>query len=43
MECLFQATAYVYPESIALPADYTPPSMAIATAYWKVRPIVLQV
>jgi hypothetical protein len=37
MECLFQATAYIYPESIALPADYSPPSMAIATAYWKVQ------
>lgn len=37
MECLFQSTAYNYPESIALPADYIPPSMAIATAYWKVK------
>ncbi len=36
MECLFQATAYNFPDTIALPADYTPPSMAIATAYWKV-------
>ena len=35
MECLFQLTAYTYPETITLPADYTPPSMAIATAYWK--------
>ena len=37
MECLFQATAYIYPESIALPPDYNPPSMAIANAYWKVK------
>lgn len=37
MECLFQATAYIYPESIVLPAEYSAPSMAIAAAYWKVN------
>ena len=42
MECLFQATAYNYPESIALPADYTPPTMAIATAYWKASTKVMR-
>ena len=36
MELLFQLAAYSYPDSIALPSDYSPPSMAIATAYWKV-------
>ena len=36
MELLFQLAAYSYPNSITLPKDYTPPSMAIATAYWKV-------
>ena len=35
MELLFQLAAYSYPDSIALPQDYSPPSMAIATAYWK--------
>ena len=35
MECLFQLTAYNYPDTITLPTEYTPPSMAIATAYWK--------
>ena len=38
MECLFQLTAYTYPDTITLPSDYTPPSMAIASAYWKVSP-----
>ena len=35
MELLFQLAAYSYPDSITLPPDYSPPSMAIATAYWK--------
>ena len=35
MELLFQLAAYSYPDSIALPGEYSPPSMAIATAYWK--------
>ena len=35
-ERLFALSSYTYPETIALPSDYKPPSMAIATAYWKV-------
>ena len=35
MECLFQLTAYNYPDTITVPTEYTPPAMAIATAYWK--------
>ena len=41
MECLFQLTAYNYPETITLPPDYTPPSMAISTAYWKAWSILM--
>lgn len=41
MECLFQLTAYTYPETITLPPEYTPPSMAIATAYWKAWSILV--
>jgi integrator complex subunit 1 len=35
MELLFQLAAYSYPDSITLPSDYSPPSMAISTVYWK--------
>ena len=41
IDCLFQLAAYTYPDSITLPADYSPPSMAIATAYWKVWQILI--
>lgn len=37
MECLFQLARYNHPESIALPVGYTPPTVAISNAYWKVR------
>lgn len=36
IEWLFQLAAYVVPDSIPLPQDYSPPSLAISTAYWKV-------
>ena len=36
-ERLFQLATYTFPESINLPQDYTPPNMAISTAYWRVR------
>ncbi len=42
-DMLFKLTAYSYPDSIALPKDYTPPSMAIASAYWMVNCIVNKV
>ena len=29
MECVWELTAYTYPETIALPQEYQPPSMAI--------------
>ena len=32
MECVWQLTAYTYPETISLPADYQPPSMAITAS-----------
>ena len=41
MELLFQLAAYSYPDSIALPADYSPPSMAISIAYWKAWQILV--
>ena len=34
LDMLFKLTEYNYPDSIALPKDYVPPSMAIATPYW---------
>ena len=36
LDMLFKLTEYNYPDSIALPKDYVPPSMAIATPYWTV-------
>ena len=41
MELLFQLSAYSYPDSIALPTDYSPPSMAISIAYWKAWQILV--
>ena len=41
MECVWQLTAYTYPESISLPADYQPPSMAITASYWKAWQMLL--
>ncbi len=41
MEILFQLAAYYYPDSITLPADYTPPKMAISNAYWKAWQILV--
>jgi len=41
MECVWQLTAYTYPESITLPADYQPPSMAITASYWKAWQMLL--
>ena len=41
MELLFQLAAYSYPDSISLPADYSPPSMAISIAYWKAWQILV--
>jgi integrator complex subunit 1 len=36
-DLLFKLTAYSFPDTIALPKDYVPPSMAIGSAYWTVR------
>lgn len=36
LDRLFELSAYKYPDTITLPTDYNPPSLAIATAYWKV-------
>jgi len=36
MEFLFQLTAYSFPDTISLPRDYTPPTLAISASYWKV-------
>ena len=36
VEFLINLGAYSYPDTIALPPDYTPPSMAIKPTYWKV-------
>ena len=41
MECVWQLTAYTYPESISLPQDYQPPSMAITASYWKAWQLLL--
>ena len=41
MECVWQLTAYTYPESISLPQDYQPPSMAITASYWKAWQMLL--
>ena len=41
MECVWQLTAYTYPETISLPADYQPPSMAITASYWKAWQMLL--
>eukprot|EP00092_Neocalanus_flemingeri_P015764 GFUD01017066.1.p1 GENE.GFUD01017066.1~~GFUD01017066.1.p1 ORF type:complete len:2079 (+),score=577.03 GFUD01017066.1:73-6309(+) len=41
MECVWQLTAYTYPESITLPTDYQPPSMAITASYWKAWQMLL--
>ena len=35
-EKLFALSTYTFPDTIKMPSDYVPPSMAIATAYWKV-------
>lgn len=36
VEFLINLGAYSYPDTIALPAGYMPPSMAIKPTYWKV-------
>ncbi len=36
VEFLINLGAYSYPDTIALPAGYIPPSMAIKPTYWKV-------
>ncbi len=36
IEYLLKLSAYSFPDTISLPIDYTPPPMAIASAYWKV-------
>ena len=41
MECVWQLTTYTYPESISLPQDYQPPSMAITASYWKAWQMLL--
>ena len=41
MECVWQLTAYTYPESISLPQDYQPPNMAITASYWKAWQMLL--
>ena len=41
MECVWQLTAYTFPESISLPQDYKPPSMAITASYWKAWQMLL--
>ena len=38
VEFLINLGAYSYPDTITLPSDYTPPSMAIKPTYWKVGP-----
>ena len=40
-ECVWNLTAYTFPESISLPADYQPPSMAITASYWKAWQMLL--
>ena len=41
MECVWQLTTYTYPESISLPPDYEPPTMAITASYWKAWQMLL--
>ena len=41
MECVWQLTTYTYPESISLPPDYQPPTMAITASYWKAWQMLL--
>ena len=41
MECMWQLTAYTYPESISLPSDYQAPRMAITASYWKAWQMLL--
>ena len=41
MECVWQLTKYTYPESISLPPDYQPPTMAITASYWKAWQMLL--
>ena len=40
-ECVWQLTKYTYPESIGLPPDYQPPTMAITASYWKAWQMLL--
>ena len=40
-ECVWNLTAYTFPETISLPADYQPPSMAITASYWKAWQMLL--
>lgn len=41
IDLLLTMAAYHHPENIALPADYTPPKLAIGTLYWKAWNILL--
>lgn len=41
IDLLFTMAEYHHPENIVLPADYTPPKLAISTLYWKVWNILL--
>ena len=40
-ECVWNLTAYTFPETISLPPDYQPPSMAITASYWKAWQMLL--
>lgn len=41
IDLLFGMAEYHHPENIVLPADYTPPKLAISTLYWKAWNILL--
>lgn len=41
IELLFTMAEYHHPPNIVLPADYTPPKLAISTLYWKAWNILL--
>jgi len=40
-ECVWNLTAYTFPETISLPSDYQAPSMAITASYWKAWQMLL--
>ena len=41
MDWMWSLTEYTYPDTISLPAEYHPPSMAITASYWKAWQMLL--